>query len=102
CEKTKEHCKKAPKGKLKPSSKRALSLVADKNQTDEDLIKTIIDMFDELGKETFISQLTSTLNRKDIFEKLINLDFPIWIYYSENDRLLNKEALEKINLLEDK
>ena len=59
-------------------------------------------MFDELGKETFISQLTSTLNRRDIFEELISLDFPIWIFYSKNHRLLNKEALERINLLKDK
>ena len=101
-EKRKEYLKKVEKGKLKLSYKKALSLVEEKNQNDEDLIKTIIDMFDELGKETFISQLTSTLNRKDIFEKLINLNFPIWIFYSKNDRLLNKEALKKINLLEDK
>lgn len=101
-EKREEYLKKVQNGKLKLSYKKALSLVEEKNQNDEDLIQTIINMFDELGKETFISQLTSTLYRKDIFDKLENLDFPIWIFYSKNDRLLNKKALEKINLLKNK
>lgn len=65
-------------------------------QDDEDLIKTVQDMFIDLGKETFISQLTSTFNRIDLFEDLVNLDLPIWFYYSTNDRLLNKEALVKL------
>jgi len=79
------------------SYEKALSLVEEKNQNDEDLIQTIIDMFNDLGKSTFISQLTSTFYRKDLFEDLIHQDFPIWIFYSENDRLLNKEALKKLN-----
>lgn len=65
-------------------------------QDDEELIKTVQDMFIDLGKETFISQLTSTFNRIDLFEDLVNLDLPIWFYYSTNDRLLNKEALVKL------
>lgn len=65
-------------------------------QDDENLIKTVQDMFIDLGKETFISQLTSTFNRIDLFEDLVNLDLPIWFYYSTNDRLLNKEALVKL------
>lgn len=65
-------------------------------QDDEDLIKTVQDMFIDLGKETFISQLTSTFNRIDLFEDLVNLDLLIWFYYSTNDRLLNKEALVKL------
>ena len=51
---------------------KALSLVEEKNQQDEDLIQTIMDMFHDLGKETFISQLTSTFYRKDLFEDLIH------------------------------
>lgn len=65
-------------------------------QDDEDLIKTVQDMFIDLGKETFISQLTSTFNRIDLFEDLVNLDLPIYFYYSTNDRLLNKDALVKL------
>jgi pimeloyl-ACP methyl ester carboxylesterase len=78
------------------SYEKAISLVEKQNQNDEDLIKTIIDMFNDLGKETFISQLTSTFYRKDLFEDLIHLDIPIWIYYSQEDRLLNKKSLKKV------
>lgn len=101
-EKRKEHLKNIEKGRLKLSYKKALSLVEEKNQNDEDLINTIINMFDESGKETFISQLTSTLHREDIFDKLADLDLPIWIFYSKDDRLLNKEALEKMQFLKEK
>lgn len=78
------------------SYEKALSLVEETNKNDEDLIQTIIDMFNDLGKNCFISQLTSTFYRKDLFEDLIHQDFPIWIFYSENDRLLNKEALKRL------
>lgn len=73
---------------------KAKSLV--EKQDDEELIKIVQDMFIDLGKETFISQLTSTFNRIDLFEDLVNLDLPIYFYYSTNDRLLNKEALVKL------
>lgn len=78
------------------SYEKALSLVEETNKNDEDLIQTIIDMFNDLGKNCFISQLTSTFYRKDLFEDLIHQDFPIWIFYSENDRLLNKKALKRL------
>lgn len=74
---------------------KAKSLLEEKNQNDVELIKIIQDMFFDLGKETFISQLTSTFKRRDLFEDLINLDIKIWSFYSENDRLLNKESLKK-------
>ena len=75
---------------------KAQSLVEKKNQNDEDLIKTIQNMFMDLGKETFISQLTSTFNRLDLFNDLINLDLPIYFYYSTQDRLLNHESIKKL------
>ncbi len=75
---------------------KALSLVEEQNKNDKDLIQTIMDMFHDLGKEKFISQLTSTFYRKDLFEDLTHLDIPIWMFYSLNDRLLNKQAIEKI------
>ncbi len=76
---------------------KAVSLVEVQNQKDNELIQTIIDMFDDLGKETFISQLTSTFYRKDLFEDLARLDFPICFYYSLEDRLLNKESLKRLH-----
>lgn len=79
---------------------KAVSLVEEKNQGDINLIKTIQDMFNDLGKATFISQLTSTFYRIDLFEDLRVLDIPIWFYYSLNDRLLNKKSLEKLHTIE--
>ena len=80
------------------SYEKAKSLLEEKNQEDIELVKIIQDMFLDLGKETFISQLTSTFYRKDLFEDLLNLDIPIWFFYSENDRLLNQNAIKKLQL----
>ena len=80
------------------SYEKAKSLLEEKNQEDIELIEIIQDMFMDLGKETFISQLTSTFYRKDLFEDLTNLDIPIWFFYSNNDRLLNKEAIKNLLL----
>ena len=80
------------------SYEKAKSLLEEKNQNDVELIKIIQDMFMDSGKESFISQLTSTFYRKDLFEDLINLDIPIWFFYSINDRLLNQEAIQKLLL----
>lgn len=78
------------------SYEKAKSLL--EKQNDEESIKIIQDMFMDLGKESFISQLTSTFYRKDLFEDLINLNIPIWFFYSKNDRLLNQEAIKKLLL----
>lgn len=87
-------------GFLGLSYEKAKSLVEEKNQNDEELIKIIQDMFMDLGKDTFITQLTSTFYRKDLFMDLLNLDIPIWFHYSIDDRLLSKRALKKLNLVE--
>ena len=78
------------------SYEKAKSLL--EKQNDEESIKIIQDMFMDLGKESIISQLTSTFYRKDLFEDLINLSIPIWFFYSKNDRLLNQEAIKKLLL----
>lgn len=75
---------------------KAKSLVEKKNKDDNELIKIIQDMFIDLGKERFITQLTSTFYRKDLFADLVNLDLPIWFYYSEDDRLLSPNALDRL------
>jgi pimeloyl-ACP methyl ester carboxylesterase len=74
---------------------KAKSLLEEKNQNDEELIKIIQDMFFDSGKETFIAQLTSTFKRRDLFEDLINLDIKVWSLYSDKDRLLNQESIKK-------
>ena len=79
---------------------KAISLVEEQNRNDKELIQIIVDMFNEMGKESFITQLTSTFYRRDLFDDLKYLDFPIWFYYSLNDRLLNKEALGRLTTQE--
>ena len=79
---------------------KAVTLVEDQNKEDDDLIKTIQDMFMDLGKETFISQLTSTFNRVDLLEDLVTLKLNIWFYYSTKDRLLNHKSISKLQTLE--
>ncbi|MDZ7818573.1 MAG: alpha/beta hydrolase [Aliarcobacter sp.] len=78
------------------SYEKAVSLVEEQNQNDAELIKIIQDMFMDLGKETFISQLTSTFYRKDLYEELTSMDIPIWFYYSVNDRLLNQRSIKRL------
>ena len=78
------------------SYEKAKSLVEEQNQNDEELIKIIQDMFIDLGKDTFITQLTSTFYRKDLYEELVNIAIPIWFYYSVNDRLLNQKSIKRL------
>ena len=78
------------------SYEKAVYLVEEQNQNDFELIKIIQDMFMDLGKETFITQLTSTFYRKDLYEELINMSIPIWFYYSINDRLLNQQSIKRL------
>ncbi len=78
------------------SIQKAKSLVEVKNQDDEDLINTIIDMFTSLGKENFKTQLNCTLNRVDLFDRLIKLDKTIYFFYSKDDRLLTKDSLQRL------
>lgn len=82
------------------SYEKAKSLLEDQNKEDEELIKIIQDMFYELGKNTFISQLTSTFYRKDLLNDLLNLKLPIWFFYNTGDRLLNHDVLKKLLSIE--
>lgn len=79
---------------------KAVTLVEDQNKEDSELIKIIQDMFMDLGKKTFISQLTSTFNRVDLLEDLVGLKLNIWFYYSTKDRLLNHKSISKLQTLE--
>jgi pimeloyl-ACP methyl ester carboxylesterase len=68
-------------------------------QDDEELIFIVEDMFNSLGKDSFITQMNSTFNRIDMYEELKNLKIPIWYFYSIDDRLLNKKSIKE-HLLE--
>lgn len=78
------------------SYEKALSLVEEKNKNDEELINIMIDMFTKLGEHEFTSQLTSTFYRKDLHDELKDLKFLIYYFFSNKDRLLNHESIEKL------
>ncbi|GGD48954.1 alpha/beta hydrolase [Malaciobacter pacificus] len=75
---------------------KAKSLVEEKNQSDLELISIIENMYNDLGRDTFITQMNSTFNRLDLFEDLNQLKLPVWFFVSLKDRLLNKESLSRL------
>lgn len=76
------------------SSQKVASLLEEPNQNDSDLIRLIQDMYVDLGKETYISQMKTINNRIALEKELINLThIPIKMFYSTNDRLLNYDSL---------
>lgn len=79
---------------------KATMLLEEQNQNDLSLVQTMVDMFNDLGKEVFITQLKSTFNRIDLFDCLKKQSIPIHMLYSQNDRLLDLEALEKLHTKE--
>ena len=76
---------------------KAIMLLEEQNQSDLSLAQTMVDMFNDLGRDTFITQLKSTFNRVDLFDKLKNKNIPMYMLYSSNDRLLDLEALDKLH-----
>ncbi|WP_066350685.1 alpha/beta fold hydrolase [Aliarcobacter skirrowii] len=76
---------------------KAIMLLEDQNQSDLSLAQTMVDMFNDLGRDTFLTQLKSTFNRVDLFDKLKDKNIPMHMLYSSNDRLLDLEALDKLH-----
>jgi len=76
------------------SSKKVASLLEGQNQEDQNLIKLIKDMYRDLGEEVYISQMKTINNRIPLENDLINLNIPIKMFYSTNDRLLNYKSLD--------
>src|SRR5574344_1847867 len=75
---------------------KAKNLVEEQNQDDFELLEIIVSMFNEMGKEVFITQLESTFNRVDLSSELKNLEIPITMFYSSHDRLLDSEAISNL------
>ncbi|PWE20652.1 hypothetical protein DF188_07520 [Aliarcobacter skirrowii] len=76
---------------------KAIMLLEEQNQNDLSLAQTMVDMFNDLGRDTFLTQLKSTFNRVDLFDKLKDKNIPMYMLYSSNDRLLDLEALDKLH-----
>ncbi|HJE02917.1 Alpha/beta hydrolase family protein [Aliarcobacter thereius] len=75
---------------------KAVMLLEEQNQNDLELVNIIVNMFNDLGRDTFISQLKSTFNRVDLFDCLKDKVIPIHMLFSTNDRLLDNQALNKL------
>ncbi|MDX4048630.1 alpha/beta hydrolase [Aliarcobacter skirrowii] len=76
---------------------KAIMLLEEQNQNDLSLAKIMVNMFNDLGRDTFLTQLKSTFNRVDLFDKLKDKTIPMYMLYSSNDRLLDLEALDKLH-----
>ena len=76
------------------SSKKVASLLEESNQTDQDMISIIENMYSDLGKDVYVSQMKTINNRIPLENDLINLNIPIKMFYSSNDRLLNYKSLD--------
>ncbi|MDX4057825.1 alpha/beta hydrolase [Aliarcobacter skirrowii] len=76
---------------------KAIMLLEEQNQNDLSLAQTMVDMFNDLGRDTFLTQLKSTFNRVDLFDKLKDKTIPMYMLYSSNDRLLDLDALNKLH-----
>jgi len=77
------------------SSKKVASLLEDPNHNDENLINLIKHMYVDLGEEVYVAQIRTINNRIPLEQDLINLDIPIKMFFSTNDRLLNYKSLDK-------
>lgn len=76
------------------SAKKVASLLEEPNDQDQKLIELIRDMYRTLGEQVYVAQIKTINNRIPLEEALINLDIPIKMFYSTNDRLLNYKSLE--------
>ena len=76
------------------SSKKVASLLEEPNQNDENLIELIKHMYVDLGEEVYVAQIRTINNRIPLEQKLINLNVPIKMFYSTDDRLLNYKSLD--------
>ncbi|WP_321470980.1 alpha/beta fold hydrolase [Halarcobacter sp.] len=84
-------------GSINLSTKKIKLLLEDENQEDKYLIKLIKNMFDSFSLEEYKLQLSTTFQRKDIYEELLLINIPINFIYSKKDRLLNLKSMEKID-----
>eukprot|EP00767_Chilomastix_cuspidata_P007369 gnl/Chilomastix_cuspidata/8024.p1 GENE.gnl/Chilomastix_cuspidata/8024~~gnl/Chilomastix_cuspidata/8024.p1 ORF type:complete len:232 (-),score=13.41 gnl/Chilomastix_cuspidata/8024:329-1024(-) len=80
------------------NEKKALDLSEIKN--DEELLKIVCDMFNDLGNEVFVPQLSLTLKRKNLFKPLRELQIPVHLFYSLGDRLLNHTSIDELKHLD--
>lgn len=77
------------------SDQRAKQLL-DNNNHNQAHVNTIKQMDVELGAQQLISQLTYTTQRTDLLVDMSLLTFPVFLYYSEQDSLINTPWITKL------
>jgi len=82
----------------KLTTKNIKALLEKKNQDNKELIDLIEKMFKSFSLDEYKIQLSSTFNRVDIYDQLLSLSIPINFVFSQKDRLLNHNSLEKIGV----
>lgn len=87
-----EHMKKSGFKPLGYEKAKSLLEIND----DDELVKIVEDMYNDLGENTFHTQLRSTFNRQNILDDLTKLELPVYMYYSIDDRLLNSDSINEI------
>lgn len=83
-------------GIAKLSYEKSASLLEKQNQENEELIKILQDMFNDLGYDHFVTHLESTFYRKNLIENMANLNIPVHLFYSTQDRLVNHAFIKEL------
>ncbi len=78
------------------STKKVISLLDKQNEKNFELIELIQQMYVDLGKEVFLSQMSVTLKRDDLLYTINKLYFPITFLYGSKDRLVNHTWMETL------
>jgi len=73
---------------------KVISLLEESNQSDEQLITLIQNMYIDLGETVYLSQMKTINNRISLEKDLMNLTIPIHFYYSTDDRLFTYSSIE--------
>jgi len=81
------------------SHKKVVSLLETTNQKDENLIQLIQKMYVDLGEKVFRTQMSSTLKRENLLDKMSELDVPMTFLYCDEDRLVNTKWIENFSHL---
>lgn len=77
-------------------SKKAMSMLSERNRQHEYLIKVIKDMDATLGESIFIQQLSSSLLRPELVSSLVVLGIPISFCFGEEDVLVAPQSRDKL------
>ena len=79
-----------------PPKEKIITLIDENSHDDEEMINIIQEMFVTLGRDIFETQLQSTFERENLFEKIKKSNKPLNIIYGNKDRLVDKNWIENL------